>query len=332
MTNGYKKRRKMEQNILLYKTKNEIDKKLPRYLKRNFGQGIYISGQRKVDDKIFLFTMGNCYPAFFHKPVDRTPIIKFANFKNVSTIKIEWSDFDKKFKVSIPSRKKVIDKNKEKYLSIITSVENSLLDITRLHYVKIPLVQNAMSRIIRILLDLEDYSQINLSHYYRRDKEKLLKYLKFLEDMDYVRKEDELYVEGNRLNIIKHDLNKLENDRETLFNKILADVLKIGYPYMKKHLRLFQIVPYLRITASYYYPSYKLEELLSIKKIDFTNFIADYRYSLYNLRSKALEGCPDSRLSKQINDVINSDIFEIKNENIIGNETIFNDFSNSFRY
>jgi len=99
---------------------------------------------------------------------------------------------------------------------------------------------------------------------------------------------------------------------------------------MKKHLRLFQIVPYLRITASYYYPSYQFQELLSIKKFDFTNFIADYRYSFYNIGSKALNGCPDSRLSKQINDVINSDIFEVKNENIIGNETIFNDFSKSF--
>jgi hypothetical protein len=317
---------------LLYKTKNEIDQKLPRFLKRNFGQGIYISKKREVDDKIYLFSIGNCYPAFFHRPVDKPPVIKFANFKNISTVKVEWSEFDKKFKVTIPSRKNLIDKNKEKYSSIITSVENSLLDTTRLHYVKIPLVQNAMSRIIRILLDLEDYSQINLSHYYKRDREKLLKYLKFLEDMDYVRKENELYVEGNRLNIIKHDLNKLESDRETLFNKILADVLKIGYPYMKKHLRLFQIVPYLRITTSYYYPSYQFEELLSIRKPEFTNFIADYRYSFYNIRSKALNGHPDSKLSKQINDVINSDIFEVKNENIIGNETIFNDFTKSFNY
>jgi len=70
-------------------------------------------------------------------------------------------------------------------------------------------------------------------------------------------------------------LEKMKKEHEKKVNtKILADVLKIGYPYMKKHLRLFQIVPYLRITASHYYPSYKFEELLSIKKIDFTNFIA----------------------------------------------------------
>lgn len=316
---------------LLFKSIKEIDQTLPRYLKRHIGQGVYISKKRKINDNSYLLSIGNSYPAFVHRPINKPPIVKFANFENISTIRIEKQTAKDIFEVTIPPREEMIEKNDEKYNSIIISAENSLMDTTYLNYVKIPLVQTAMSKIKSILISLDIHNQINPIHHPPSERVKLLKYLKFLEDLEYTRKEGELYVEGNRLNVIKHDLNKDEL-HENLYNKMMADVLKIGYPYMKKHLRLLQIVPYLRIATAYYLPSYEFNELLTIKRHDFTNFIADYLYSFYNQRTMAYRGHTDTKLNKQIDDVITSDILQTKDNMIVGHQDIFSDFSNSLNY
>lgn len=294
------------------------------------GLGVYISERIKIDNNLYLFTIGNSFPAFIHKPSDnKPPIIKFIDFPNLSTVRIEKKETENVYEATFPSRQELIEKNNEKYLSIITSAEKSLLDNTYLNYVKIPLVQTALTAIRSILITLESNYQIDPFIYPRSDRSRLLKYLEFLEDLDYVKREGNIFIEGNRLTIIKHELNKNQS-KEELFNRLLADVLRIGYPYMKDYLRLLQIVPYLRIATSYYLPSYQFDELLSIKKADFTNFIARYLYSFYNIRTMAYRGKPDIRLNEQIYDVINCKILVEEEDSIIGNEKIFKDFSQSF--
>jgi hypothetical protein len=315
-----------------FKSIKQIDQELPRYLKRNIGQGVYISKRSKIGDNTYLITVGNSYPAFVHRPINKPPIIKFINIDNISAIKIEKKEKKNIFEVSIPPRDEMIDKNDEKYNSLIISAENSLMDQTYLNYVNIPLVQTAMSRIKSVLIVLEYDTQINPSDHPSSERHKLLKYLKFLEELEYVRKENELYVEGNRLNVIKHELSASNENREKFYNKLMADVLKIGYPYMKKHLRLLQIVPYLRIATAYYLPSYEFNELLEIKRHDFTSFIADYLYSFYNIRSEAYRGKTDAKLNNQIDDVINSNILQIQKDNVIGHQDIFSGFSKSLIY
>ena len=321
----------MSNQLLQFKSMKEIDQTLPRYLKRHIGQGVYISKKRKIGDNSYLLTIGNSYPAFVHRHTNKPPIIKFANFENISTVNIEKKLAKDIFEVSIPPRKEMIEKNDEKYNSMIISAENSLMDKTYLNYVKIPLVQTAMSRIKSILITLDVDYEINPSQHHYSERIKLLKYLKFLEELEYVRKEGNLYIEGNRLNIIKHEL-KSEDNRENLYNKMMADVLKIGYPYMKKHLRLLQIVPYLRIATAYYLPSYEFDELLSIKRHDFTRFIAEYLHSFYNIKSMAYRGQTDTRLNKQIDDAINSDILQLKGDTITGHKEIFSGLQSSLNY
>ena len=315
---------------LLFKSMEEIDNTLPRYLKRKIGQGVYISKKRKINNNSFIINIGNTYPAFVHRPSNHPPIVKFANFENISTIQIEKKTSKEIFEVSVPSREEMILKNDEKYNSIIVSAENSLMDKTYMNYVRIPLVQTAMSKIKSILISLDVDNQIDPIHYPPLEREKLLKYLKFLEDLEYTRKEGQIYVEGNRLNVIKHEISR--DNQDNLYNMMMADVLKMGYPYMKKHLRLLQIIPYLRITTAYYLPSHEFNELLEIKRHDFTNFIADYLYSFYKLRTMAYKGYTDTRLNKQIDDVITSNILQIKEDKIIGQEDIFSNFSSSLNY
>ena len=160
---------------LTYKTVDEINTDLPIYLKRNIGQGVFISDKQELDSKTQLWVIGNSYPAFFHIPVDSPPVVRFVTFKNISTIKIEKNENTKSFHVFVPSRKSLIEKHKEKYSSMLTSVENSLLDITKLNYVKIPLVHTAMSRIISILEDLERDTQVNPKNCPNKERDKLMK-------------------------------------------------------------------------------------------------------------------------------------------------------------
>jgi len=319
----------MQKSPLKYETIDEINKEIPIYLKRYIGQGAFVSDKQKLDNDTYIWFIGNSYPAFYYTPTDAPPTVKFATFKNISTIKIEKNVKTNSFQVFIPSRKELIEKHREKYSSLLTSIENSLLDVTRHNYVKIPFVQTAMSRIISIIEDLDIHSQIDPIDHPKRERNKLMKYLQFLEDLEYVRAEEGIYVEGNRLNIIKYDLNKNEEDRYEILNKILADVIKIGYPYMKKHLRLLQIVPYLRIATAYYYPSYKFNRLISMNRTDLAQYIARYQYSFYKEKKPALDGKPDSKLNKQISDVIRSNILKIKDNIVTGDKTIFREFKNS---
>ncbi|HEC77504.1 MAG TPA: hypothetical protein ENI33_09690 [Thermoplasmatales archaeon] len=299
---------------------DEIENVLYRYIKRNIGPGTYLSERKRISDNIYIYKIGNTYPAFVHTPSNKVPIIKFLKFPVVGTIRIERKN--NLFKVSIPSREDIIQKGKEKYNSLIVSAENILLDKTYSKIVKIPLVQTAMSKIREILIQLEIKQEINLFDYYPSEREKLLRYLKFLEDMDYVRKEKGKYIEGNRLSVIRH---KLKGEEPTeLYTKIMADILRKGYTYMSKHLRLLQIVPYLRIANSYYFPSYEFNELLSIDKHRFTTFIADYINLFYNYRT------PEYKLNNQINDVVRCGILKEEENYYTGYEKIFNEFSRDF--
>ena len=89
---------------------------------------------------------------------------------------------------------------------------------------------------------------------------------------------------------------------------------------MSKHLRLLQIVPYIRLLNSYYFPSFEFERLLRINRVKITQFFSEYLHTIYGVRK------PDYKLRPQIEDIMGCNVFEDKNSYIIGKEEIFNDF------
>jgi len=292
---------------------------LNKYVKRNIGPGTYLSKIYRITENDYVFKIGNTYPAFVYYPENKPPVVKFLDFDAIGTIKIKRKD--DAFISFIPSRETLIEKGNERYNSLIVSAENVLLDKTYTKLVMIPLVQTAMSRIREILVTLEYDQEINLLDYPKKERGKLVKYLSFLEDLNYVRKENDIYIEGNRLSVIKHKLNK---ENVELYNKVLADVLRKGYPYMSKHLRLLQIVPFLRIANSYYLPSYQLGELLSMEKHKFVRFIEHYLKLFYNHTTTR------TKLNNQINQVVASNILQKQHDKISGYENIFSDFLSDF--
>lgn len=307
----------------------EVKKLILRDLKRNIGPGVYISGERKIDNEQILLVVGNCFPAFAHRPSNEKPfLVKFVDFSDLAVVKLAKEEKDK-YRVYYPSRDSIDKKNKEKYMSIVSSAERTLLNATYTKYVKIPLVQTALTTIKSILITLEEDTYIDPSIYPKRERGKLLRYLSFLEDLGYVRKERNRYIEANKLIVIKGEFANRYPDKEEFFNVLLADILRVGYPYMKKYLRLLQIVPYLRIATAYYLPSYQFDELLYISKTKFAQFIARYLYSFYNVRTAAYRGKPDIRLKEQIHDVINCEILIEEDGNIVGDKEIFENFSRS---
>lgn len=307
-----------EKNMLIFEDFNTLQKVLPKYLKRFIGAGAYLSKEHRIDDNVRYFTIGNTYPAFVDRS-ENIPVIKFLNFPNIGTAIAE--KIDDKVVLKLPDREELAKKLLDKYNSLIIRAENTLLDTTYKQIVKIPNVQVAMHKIKTILIDLEYTHQINILDYPKGERDRYKKYLEFLEDLEYVRKRDEnTYVEGNKLSIIKHDLNA--GGDEELYNKILAEILRRGYEYMSRHLNLLQIIPYLRIINAYYLPSFEFDRLLKINKRDVINFFSYYLKVLYKIRKK------DYKLYPQIEDVIKSEILTEVNDHIVGSEEIYEEFYN----
>lgn len=309
----------MIEKELTFREINQLKKSLPYYLKRYVGAGAYVSNQRKVGRTSWYFMIGNTYPAFVDMSEGK-PIIKFLNFRNVGVAIAEKTD--DKIKLRLPDRNEMQKKLVEKHDLLVMKAENSLLDITYTNLVQIPNVQVAMNKIKTILLDLRYQHQLELKNYPESERNRYCEYLEFLEDLEYVRKETEgdkeIYVEGNRLAVIKHELNM--DYKDELYMKILADVLRRGYEYMSKHLKLLQIVPYIRIINSYYFPSFEFEKLLKVNRAKMVEFFSEYINIIYGIKKRGY------KLHPQIEDVVRCDVFEERDDYITGKEKIYDDF------
>ena len=139
-------------------------------------------------------------------------------------------------------------------------------------------------------------------------RESYLKWIRLLEDLGLLRKEQEGYTYGNMFT----EMRRKAKDDSGFLTQILAYVVRERYPTLKEVFHLRQFETLVHMDSCYYRPALEAEKLLFLRAESlFSRYIAQYRVkSKLELRAGLLELC-------------NSDALKKKNEYYFGNDDLF---------
>ena len=139
--------------------------------------------------------------------------------------------------------------------------ESAMLRSMEDYLVRIDLVRNAMSPIAKLVSLVRQDGRVrpeDLRH--KKGIAKAKEYCEFLVSLGILQKENGHYTEGQRFN--QGDVGEMPNTE--LYWRIMTEVYKQGYDYMRTRLHLTGVVPYLNLSHSYYRPTYDYGELVPI--------------------------------------------------------------------
>ena len=139
--------------------------------------------------------------------------------------------------------------------------ESAMLKSIEDYLVRIDLVRNSMTPIAKLVAHVGEVGSVrpeDLNH--RKGATKAREYCEFLVSLDILRRENGHYVEGKRFN--SGDIGVMSS--EDLYEKVLGEVYRRGYSYMRTKLHLTGVVPYLNLSHAYYRPSYDYGEIVPL--------------------------------------------------------------------
>jgi hypothetical protein len=303
----------MAKTRIEYSDLREFEAEFPRYLKSRFGRGFYLAGRSTVDSKRAKYKIGNCYPDIVDDCRTWKRTIRFRRFDSVFIVDVKQGR-GRTVVVEIPGRESVSMEMAKRLETITFRSETALLEAIHQKVVSIPSVQLAMTPIREIVVSLHREGELLLKEFCSgRDREKAMRYVKFLRDLGFLEQENGRIVRGG--NLRRHEERVYEDER-SLYGAVLSEILETGYGYIRDYLHLTQIIPYLRVSNSYFLPSRSSGELLFLTAEELRK-----HYRFYYRVTKPL-----LKIKGQIDDIVDADIFDRDDELIIGKERIFQDY------
>ncbi len=242
--------------------------KIKKHLVMKIGTNLYICETKNIEgtNKIAV-SLGVSVPRIIYDDRIQKQYIKFIKFDNIYTIEYELDNLGNVQAVANP--KVIFDKFLEKEKRLRFNVENIILDEIYPKLIKISLIKNNLRPIYVILNKIffdKKFTQNDLNN--SPKKERMKKYLKFLEDYGIIRKNSQGdFVEGN----IPIELQKaLENKKEMeVLEYTFGYVLKDGRKYLREELHLTMIDTFISIVTTYYYLASNIGKLIQISNATF---------------------------------------------------------------
>ena len=252
----------------------EITNKIKRYLPMKVGTNLYVNEMKEVSgtNKIEV-SIGISVPRIIYDDHIMKQYIKFVKFDHLYMVEFEVG---KDNNVSAVINPEVIyDRFFQRQIRIITNVENLILDQIYPKLIRISLIKDNLRIIYIILNTISTKKKITSEDIakFPKKKERVMKYLSFLEQYGIIRKNSEDdYVEGN----VPIELQRaLENkDEMEVLEYTFGYVLKDGRKYLKDELNLHMLDTFIEIATTYYYLSAKVGKLISIND---DTFLQEFR-------------------------------------------------------
>lgn len=244
-------------------TKEEIAKKIKRYLLLKIGTNLYINevNQIKGTNK-WEVAVGVSVPRVIYDDDLQKQYIKFIKFDNIYVIEFEINKEGEISTVCNPDA--IYDKLSQRHTRIINNVENIILDEIYPKLIRVSLIKNNLRMVYVILNNIYSQQKMTQEEIERYPKkERLKKYLLFLEQYGIIRKNSEGdYVEGN----IPIELQKALKDKNEIevLEYTFGYVLKDGRKYLKEELNLKMLDTFIEIATTYYYLAARIGKLISI--------------------------------------------------------------------
>ena len=301
-----------------YGSLSEFEKSFPAFLKLRLGRGFFISDKTSIRKGQLKYRIGNYFPDIVHDCKTNKRIIKFHRVDGVFVADVR-STRSGKVIVRTPDRDQIASEMEKKLESITLRSENALLNAVYSRIVEIPSVQMAMTPIKEIIMSVHTDGELSVREFSSgRGKQKASRYIEFLAGLEYITRDNGRLLPGE--NLKKHEENIQEEDSE-LYRTVLSDILGRGYSYVRDYLHLTQIIPYLRVSNSYFLPSHVFGELLFLSEEEIRK-----HYMFYYQKSRPL-----IKVKRHINDVIEARILNREEDYVVGNEDIWRQYTTTLK-
>jgi hypothetical protein len=223
------------------------------------------------------------------------------------------------FRFRGPSRTEIAKRTRELYLTIIERSQQVLLPSLYTRLVHVPEVNMAMSPLRKILIFLEKNGSISPTDLGRRlsgeEGDKGRRYFALLADLDFLKKEENKYVPGSGMSKLAAD----EVEPPELYERILSDVIEKRSKYLQDVLHLTMMVPFLRWSNAYYFPSYEAGHLVEMENGELVN---NYR-RFYRTKHE-----PMTEMN-QIQRILDIKVLSMKGDYFAGEPGIFESYSSN---
>lgn len=295
------------------KTSENIQSQLNTFVKRKVSPSLFVTDGHELNENTFVYSINNSYPKMIWDNNEELAIYRFINVHNIGTIKAKVKDDIIKV-IDMTERGRLQEKFDKEIQNIYKKSEMALLKTIHDSLVRIPFVQTAMSPIRTILekVDREGVVPVGDKFGYR-NLGKTEKYIDFLSSLNFIRVENEKIYPDKELNAIRN----LDISLKEFHNKILSAVLRRGFAYIQDYLHLTLITPFIRLSNSYFLPSYESEKLLEFSIEDFRKSYHD----IYNIRKSK------NKISRQLSYITEQNILqETKRGFYTGERGIFEEF------
>jgi hypothetical protein len=304
----------VQRNKLRYKSMSEFEEAFPRHLKSRMGRGLYIGGRAKAGKDRYKYKIGNSFPDIIDDLKTNKRTVRFHNFETLFIADVKKTRGGKVV-VSFPERDVIAGEMEKRLESITIRSESALLETIYDRILDIASVQLAMTPIKDIVVSIHRNNELDFKEFaQKRNKAQALRYVEFLAGLDYITREDGKLLPGKQMRKSR-ELGSL-GDKQ-LYQTFLSDILAKGYGYIQDYLHLTQIVPYLRVSNSYFLPSHASGGLLHLSEDEIRK-----HYRFYYQKSK-----PIIKIRGQVNEVVEAKIFEREDEYIVGNRNIWKEYS-----
>jgi hypothetical protein len=205
-----------------------------------------------------------------------------------------------------PSKQKFFAEFDRVDSGVVQRSETVLLRVAHDKIVEAPLVQQALSPIRSIIVWLDRNGRVDSKTLLglHKPEAQLGKYLQLLTAVGYAQKEDGHWVQGPRF-----PSGTSIGDPREFYNGILANVVQLGFTYMREVIRLTQMVGYFFWANSYFLTTLEVNHRLALPEED----LAERKSRYYPSRGQsAIE------VTSQMQRVIDTKLLLREDGNIIG--------------
>lgn len=255
----------------------QLKQKVMNFVCHKLGTSMYINsfGHKKGTNKINI-SLGYSLPRVVYDDEQKKQFIKFVKFDDIVQLTFSintsgevYTEYD--LKVIFET----IDKRKYR---LQRRIEKIILDEIYPKLFDVPLLQNKFRPIYNILNHIWISNKFTHGDWFSyRERDKLMKYLTFLENLEMIRKDkNNDYVMGNIPTELKHALRK-GSDVEVL-KSLFGYSLKEGRKYLKEELHVPMVDVYIEIISAYYYLASKVNKSV---KLTADTFYEEFR-SIYD--------------------------------------------------
>jgi len=289
-----------------------VVQEIHRYARQHYGNLISI-GEPRFDEraKTWSAELKSDYPHVVHD--DRSPnerILKFLSLRRLGEIK-----FGENLQPieSTTSRETCI-KNLTAFLAMWRErAERIIVMVSSDQLARINEAQRVLAKvgmIISNLLHRERISEEDIAFFPPKQERKMIRYLRFLEDLDLVRKIDGGYTYGNLFSELQV---QTQGNIPEFYTAILSHIIRTRYSALRETFNISQLEPFVHVDSCYYRPTLEAEKILYLT----SDSIINHYTKFYRSRKSPM------RIRYILEELVNAKALEREDKYYFGNEELF---------